>query len=76
MKQDLNPAARKVLKRLKYPLDVTLDGSGANRAAIEANNAGLKRPIKVRQTKYLNDKVSVRVAMSTPPMRRASQDLW
>jgi transposase-like protein len=37
------------------PETVTIDGSGANLAALEAINAGLKTPIKVRQTKYLNN---------------------
>jgi len=34
---------------------VTIDGSGANLAALEAINSGLETPIKVRQTKYLNN---------------------
>jgi len=37
------------------PETVTIDKSGANRAALEAINAGRDMPIKVRQNKYLNN---------------------
>ncbi|WP_429290610.1 IS6 family transposase [Paraburkholderia sp. CI3] len=37
------------------PQTVTIDGSSANLAALEAINAGLETPIKVRQTKHLNN---------------------
>ena len=37
------------------PETVTIDGSSANLAALEAINAELETPIKVRQTKYLNN---------------------
>jgi transposase-like protein len=37
------------------PETVTIDKSGANLAALEAINAGREIPIKIRQTKYLNN---------------------
>src|ERR1700757_3802732 len=37
------------------PETVTIDKSGANLAALEASNAERETPIKVRQTKYLNN---------------------
>ena len=37
------------------PEKVTIDGSSANLAALDAINAELETPIKVRQTKYLNN---------------------
>src|ERR1700738_3744250 len=39
------------------PETVTIDKSGANLAALEAINADRETPIKVRQTKYLNNLV-------------------
>src|SRR5260370_27427173 len=37
------------------PETVTIDKSGANLAALEAINAERETPIKIRQTKYLNN---------------------
>ncbi|BCZ84627.1 hypothetical protein PTKU64_83020 [Paraburkholderia terrae] len=37
------------------PESVTIDKSGANLAALEAINAERETPIKIRQTKYLNN---------------------
>ncbi|RAR54532.1 transposase-like protein [Paraburkholderia unamae] len=37
------------------PDTVTIDRSGANRAALEAINADREMPIKIRQSKYLNN---------------------
>ena len=37
------------------PDKVAMDNSGANKAAIDAINAGLDVPILVRQVKYLNN---------------------
>jgi putative transposase len=39
------------------PETVTIDKSGANLAALEAVNADRKAPIKIRQSKYLNNLV-------------------
>jgi transposase-like protein len=39
------------------PQTVTIDKSGANLAALEAINAGRETPIKIRQSKYLNNLV-------------------
>ncbi len=37
------------------PETITVDKSGANLAALEALNAERKKPIKIRQNKYLNN---------------------
>ncbi|MGF6734707.1 transposase-like protein [Paraburkholderia youngii] len=37
------------------PEVVTIDKSGANLAALEAINAGRETPIRIRQSKYLNN---------------------
>src|SRR6202162_5568551 len=42
------------------PETVTVDKSGANLAALEALNAERETPIKIRQTKYLNNVIEVR----------------
>jgi putative transposase len=42
------------------PETVTIDKSGANLAALEALNAERETPIKIRQTKYLNNVIEVR----------------
>jgi transposase-like protein len=42
------------------PETVTIDKSGANMAALEAINAERETPIKIRQTKYLNNIIEVR----------------
>ena len=42
------------------PETVTIDKSGANLAALEAINNDRKTPIKIRQSKYLNNLVEVR----------------
>ena len=42
------------------PETVTIDKSGANMAALEAINAARETPIKIRQTKYLNNIIEVR----------------
>ena len=42
------------------PETVTIDKSGANLAALEAINNDRKTPIKIRQSKYLNNPVEVR----------------
>jgi putative transposase len=39
------------------PEKVTIDKSGANLAALEAINADRETPIKIRQSKYLNNLV-------------------
>lgn len=39
------------------PETVTIDRSGANLAALDAMNAGRETPIKIRQSKYLNNLV-------------------
>jgi len=39
------------------PETVTIDKSGANLAALEAINADRETPIKIRQSKYLNNRV-------------------
>src|SRR5258707_113874 len=43
------------IARNGVPETVTIDKSGANLAALEAINVGRETPIKVRQTKYLNN---------------------
>jgi putative transposase len=45
----------KSIDRNGLPETVTIDGSSANLAALEAINAELETPIKVRQTKYLDN---------------------
>jgi len=42
------------------PETVTIDKSGANLAALEAINDDRETPIKIRQSKYLNNLVEVR----------------
>ena len=42
------------------PETVTIDKSGANMAALETINAKREKPIKIRQTKYLNNIIEVR----------------
>ncbi|SIO72312.1 Transposase (or an inactivated derivative) [Burkholderia sp. GAS332] len=42
------------------PATVTIDKSGANLAALEAINDDRETPIKIRQSKYLNNLVEVR----------------
>ena len=39
------------------PDKVVIDRSGANKAALDQINAGRARPVTVRQTKYLNNRV-------------------
>ena len=55
------PAARRYLEkaiaRNHVPETVTIDKSGANLAALEAINADREVPIKIRQSKYLNNVV-------------------
>jgi transposase-like protein len=55
------PAARRYLEkaiaRNCLPETVTIDKSGANLAALEAVNADREVPIKIRQSKYLNNVV-------------------
>ena len=54
-------AARRYFEKLiahnGVPETVTLDKSGANLAALEAINVDRERPIKIRQSKYLNNLV-------------------
>jgi transposase-like protein len=45
----------KAMKASGAPEKVTMDKSGANKAAIDAINAGRDEPIVVRQVKYLNN---------------------
>lgn len=45
----------KSIARNSEPGTVTIDKSGANMAALEAINAGHQTPLKIRQTKYLNN---------------------
>lgn len=55
------------------PETVTIDGSTANLAALEAINAELETPIKVRQTKNLNNIVDQgrrTIRRRTQPMLR------
>ncbi|SIT41222.1 transposase [Paraburkholderia piptadeniae] len=47
----------KAIKRNGEPGTVTIDKSGANRAALEALNAERETPIQIRQVKYLNNRV-------------------
>ena len=47
----------KSIDRNGEPDTVTIDGSGANLAALEAINADRETPIKIRQSKYLNNLV-------------------
>lgn len=52
-------AARRYFEKLMakngVPMTVTIDKSGANLAALEAINDDRDTPIKIRQSKYLND---------------------
>ena len=54
-------AARRYLERAiarnRIPETVTIDKGGANLAALEAINADREVPIKIRQSKYLNNVV-------------------
>jgi hypothetical protein len=50
----------KAIDRNGEPKTTTVDKSGANLAALEALNADRPTPIKVRQSKYLNNVVEVR----------------
>jgi len=45
----------KSIERNGEPEVVTIDKSGANLAALEAINAGRETPIRIRQSKYLNN---------------------
>ena len=45
----------KVMKTSGVPEKVTMDKSGANKAAMDGINAGRETPIVVRQVKYLNN---------------------
>ena len=45
----------KAIAKNVEPETITVDKSGANLAALEALNAERKRPIKIRQNKYLNN---------------------
>jgi transposase-like protein len=45
------------IARNTVPETVTIDKSGANRAALEAVNAERETPIQIRQNKYLNNVV-------------------
>jgi putative transposase len=54
------------------PETVTIDKSGANMAALEAINAERETPIKIRQTKYLNNIIEQdhrAIKRRTHPMR-------
>jgi len=44
-----------IKKASGFPEKVTMDKSGANRAAMDGINAGRETPIVVRQVKYLNN---------------------
>ena len=46
---------RKALRVSGDPAKVTMDKSGANKAAMDEINAGRDEPIEVRQNKYLNN---------------------
>jgi putative transposase len=62
-RRDKAPARRyfeKAIDRNCEPETITVDKSGANLAALEALNADRPTPIKVRQSKYLNNVVEVR----------------
>ena len=50
----------KSIARNGAPETVTIDKSGANLAALEAINDDRETPIKIRQSKYLNNLVEVR----------------
>ena len=50
----------KSIERNGEPEVVTIDKSGANLAALEAINAGRETPIRIRQSKYLNNIIEVR----------------
>jgi putative transposase len=45
----------KAIAQNSVPKTVTIDKSGANLAALEAVNADRESPIKIRQSKYLNN---------------------
>jgi putative transposase len=45
----------KAMQANGFPEKVTMDKSGANKAAIDEINTSLERPIVVRQVKYLNN---------------------
>jgi transposase-like protein len=47
------------------PETVTIDKSGANLAALEAINDDRETPIKIRQSKYLNNPTTARARRST-----------
>jgi transposase-like protein len=49
------PVERQSYDQNGLPETVTIDGSSANLAALEAIDAEFETPIKVRQTKYLNN---------------------
>ncbi|HHS8295677.1 TPA: IS6 family transposase, partial [Yersinia enterocolitica] len=50
---------KQAISRHPCPLTVTMDKSSANRKAVEGFNAGFQRysPIKIRQNKYLNNRI-------------------
>jgi len=57
-KRDMAPAKRffdKAMGENGDPIKVAIDKSGANKAAMDAINAGRDVPIIVRQVKYLNN---------------------
>ena len=57
-KRDKSAALRFFEKTMYFssvPEKVTMDKSGANKAAIDGTNAGRETPIVVRQVKYLNN---------------------
>ncbi len=45
----------KAMQANGVPEKVTMDKSGANKAAFDENNASKQRPMMVRQVKYLNN---------------------
>ncbi|MGI0120469.1 IS6 family transposase [Zooshikella sp. RANM57] len=46
---------KKAIRANGVPEKVTIDGSAANKAAIEAINKELEKPVVIRQVKYLNN---------------------
>ncbi|MBV1702951.1 MAG: DDE-type integrase/transposase/recombinase [Hyphomicrobiales bacterium] len=55
LRAKIDMAAARAFFKNGDPNEVTIDKSGANKAAMGAINLGMEVPIKVRQIKYINN---------------------
>jgi transposase-like protein len=62
----------KAMRASGVPEKVTMDKSGANKAAMDEINAGRETPIVVRQVKYLNNIVDRTIGLSNGSPNRCS----